>query len=40
MYLFKTRGYDLVKIEGNIYIKAHPFKFICEIEQAGKAEGA
>lgn len=31
MYLFKTRGYDLVKIEEKVYIKAHPFKFVNEI---------
>ena len=38
MYLFKTRGYDLVKIEGNIYIKAQPFKFIREIERVHQAK--
>lgn len=39
MYLFKTRGYSLVKIEGNLYIKAEPFKFITELP-APERDGA
>lgn len=33
MYLFKTRGYRLVKIDGKIYIQAEPFKFIERLPQ-------
>lgn len=36
MYLFKTRGYDLVKVDGKIYIKAQPFKFVTELPWIGK----